>query len=533
MIKVWFVFLALALAPFLVRAGGDEVVVVYNKNMPESRTVADNYARLRQVPPKQVYGFALPVTENISRADFRDLLQVPLAEKLEASGLWKFGLSTFSDAKGGPPQTIKKVIASKIRYAVLCYGVPLRIDADPTIKEDVDPAIPALFQNNGASVDSELVWLPLIQNKIHLAAFLKNWVYGATNTALLNPTNGILLVTRLDGPSADIAMGLVSKSLQAERDGLWGRAYFDARGITDPHYKLGDEWILDSAELCRDLGYETVVDDNPDTFPADFPMSHIAIYAGWYSGNADGPFAQPTVEFMPGAFAYHLHSYSAATLRSTTVNWCGPLLAKGVTCIMGCVDEPSLQFTPNVALFLSRWTVSRFTFGEAAWAAQPVLSWQTTVIGDPLYRPFGQEPDALSAELKQKHSPLLEWVYLRGINVACVRGVPYSQLEEFLENLTNTQSSAILTEKMADFCQIQGKPESAIDYYQQALALNPSPEQAIRIRLALGKEYTDQNDYGNAIVDYQRLLGQFPRYPGWDAVNAKIAVLQQKMRPSP
>jgi hypothetical protein len=30
-----------------------------------------------------------------------------------------------------------------------------------------------------------------------------------------------------------------------------------------------------------------------------------------------------------------------------------------------------------------------YTFGEAAWAAQPVLSWQTTVIGDPLYRPFG------------------------------------------------------------------------------------------------------------------------------------------------
>jgi len=34
----------------------------------------------------------------------------------------------------------------------------------------------------------------------------------------------------------------------------------------------------------------------------------------------------------------------------------------------------------------------RITFGEAAWAAQPVLSWQTTVVGDPLYRPFAKEP---------------------------------------------------------------------------------------------------------------------------------------------
>lgn len=532
MIKICFVLLALALAPQFVFAGGEEVVVIYNKNLPESRTVADNYARLRHVPAKQVYGFSLPLTEDISRADFRQLLQVPLAEKLEASGLWKFGLSSFPNDKGGPPETIKKVVSSKIRYAVLCYGVPLRIDADPTIKEDVDPQVPALFQNNGAAVDSELVWLPLLQNKVHLSAFLKNWVYGATNEALLNPTNGILLVSRLDGPSADIAMGLVSKSLQAEQDGLWGRAYFDARGITDPHYKLGDEWILGSAEICRELGFETVVDNGPDTFAADFPMSQVAIYAGWYSGNADGPFAQPTVEFMPGAFAYHLHSYSAATLRSTNANWCGPLLARGATCTMGCVDEPSLQFTPNVALFLSRWTVGHFTFAEAAWVAQPVLSWQTTVIGDPLYSPYAKDPKQLKAELEQKNSPLLDWVYLRGVNIACFRNVPYSQLEDFLENLTNTQTSAILTEKLADFCQIQGKPESAITFYQRALDLNPTPQQTIRLRLALGKAYAAKNEFGKAIVDYQKLLGEFPKYPGWDAINTKIAALQQKVQPA-
>ncbi len=42
----------------------------------------------------------------------------------------------------------------------------------------------------------------------------------------LNPTNGILLVARLDGPTADIARGLVDKALQAERDGLVGPRLF-------------------------------------------------------------------------------------------------------------------------------------------------------------------------------------------------------------------------------------------------------------------------------------------------------------------
>ena len=35
-------------------------------------------------------------------------------------------------------------------------------------------------------------------------------------------------------------------------------------------------------------------------------MSHIAIYCGWYDASVSGPFALPKVEFMPGAFAYHL-----------------------------------------------------------------------------------------------------------------------------------------------------------------------------------------------------------------------------------
>ena len=50
-------------------------------------------------------------------------------------------------------------------------------------------------------------------------------------------------------------------------------------------------------------------------------MSQIAIYAGWYDGDVSGPFTLPKVEFMPGAFAYHLHSFSADTLRSETSHW--------------------------------------------------------------------------------------------------------------------------------------------------------------------------------------------------------------------
>ena len=89
-------------------------------------------------------------------------------------------------------------------------------------------------------------------------------------------------------------------------------------------------------------------------------MSQIAIYCGWYDGDADGPFTQPKVEFMPGAFAYHLHSFSAASIRSTTHQfWVGPLLAKGATCTMGCVYEPYLPSRRTSRCFIARLMAQR------------------------------------------------------------------------------------------------------------------------------------------------------------------------------
>ncbi len=114
--------------------GGEEVVVIYNSRVPESKTVAEHYAKVRQVPEKQIYGLALSTNEEISRAEFHDTLQVPLAKKLEADGLWKFGHVTMPATNGQPERRdVTKIIASKIRYAVLCYGVPLKISTDPAI----------------------------------------------------------------------------------------------------------------------------------------------------------------------------------------------------------------------------------------------------------------------------------------------------------------------------------------------------------------------------------------------------------------
>lgn len=268
-LKSWLPLLGLAFATTLAWAGGDEVVVIYNSRLPESKAVAEHYAKLRQVPERQIYGLSLSSYEDISRTEFRETLQLPLARKLEADGLWKFGPVILPATNGQPRRKITQVVKSKIRYAVLCYGVPLKIRPDPELHEAVDETMLPLLRHDEAAVDSELAWLPLSRSPVPLTGPLLNPFYGATNAMSLNPTNGILLVARLDGPNMDIANGLVDKAIKAERDGLWGRAYFDARGIpkTDTNYFLGDVWMLSAARIACELGFETSVDDKPATFP--------------------------------------------------------------------------------------------------------------------------------------------------------------------------------------------------------------------------------------------------------------------------
>jgi uncharacterized protein (TIGR03790 family) len=511
---------------------GDEVVIVYNKRVPESKGVAEHYAERRHVPAGQIFGFDLTTNEVMSRAEYRDKLEKPLAKELEDKKLWHVGSEIFHGTNHAQDKVIWKVVRSKIRYAVLCYGVPVRINEDSEIKEAAADTMMPQLRKNGAAVDSELALLPRIEQKYPIVGPIKNDFYTLTNAALFQPTNGLLMVARLDGPSADIARGLVDKAMEAETNGLCGNAYFDLRNIIDTNsaYRLGDDWILGAGKICQYYGgYQTIMDTNAATFPADFPMSQIAFYCGWYDEHASGPFAQPTVEFMPGAFAYHLHSFSASTIRSTTQRWVGPLLAKGAAATMGCVDEPFISGTPDVSIFAGRWIVMGFTYGEAAYACQETLSWQTTVIGDPLYQPFAKSLQKLVDEQQETHSKWLEWSYERAVNIGMLNGKRPADIAAFLQSLPLTKESPVLSEKLGDLYFAIGKPASAIEAYENCVKNAPSRLQRVRVRQYLANVLTEQNKTGEAVDDLKALLQEVPDYPGRGNIEKRIQDLSAKL----
>ncbi len=509
---------------------GDQVLVVYNSRIPDSKRVAEHYASKRNVPAAQVIGLKMPETEAITRADYRDSIERPLRKLIEKKKWIEWSPTIKPATAESPGLVLQMPVKSTIRYVVLCYGVPLRIVPDGTLVEKIPEKTPPEFRRNGAAVDSELCLLPRDPQTYMLAGPVRSPYYQLTNAAILNPTNGLLMVTRLDGPTAAIAQSLVDKAMQAEVEGLWGRAYFDSRGITNGAYKQGDDWILNAAKVVARVGYETLIDTNDATLPRQFPLSQAAMYVGWYDTHVSGPFTRTNVEFMPGAFAYHLHSYSAESVRTATLHWVGPLLARGATVTMGCVDEPYLSLTPDIGTFMARWIFGGFTFGEAAYTCQLGHSWQTTVVGDPLYRPFGKQADQLHTQLTITRSKMLEWSILRAINQNIMLGEPVSKFITVLEREPLTKDSAVLQEKLGELYLYGNKLLDSLEAFLTAHKLSHSPQQRARLALRVQKHLILFGREREAFTLLQTLLDENADYPDKLAIYEKMLPLAKKLK---
>ena len=144
----------------------------------------------------------------------------------------------------------------------------------------------------------------------------------------------------------------------------WTRDQFIAHA-KDSFQQHGQPDEAAFAALASKLRYVDGDYNEAATFPPAFPMSQIAFYAGWYDQQVSGPFTRQTVEFMPGAFAYHLYSFSAQTLRSSNASWVASFVQKGATCTMGSVDEPYLGGTPNIFFFIGNFLLAGTTCKQA------------------------------------------------------------------------------------------------------------------------------------------------------------------------
>ncbi len=495
------------------RDESNAVLVVYNERMEESKEVAEHYAAKRGIPKENLLGLRMARLETVSRREFQDQLEKPLLARLIGTGAFRFERLDPGHELAKGKEGLERVAEAGIRYVVLCLGTPLRIKADTSINEEGARGLDPLFRRNEAAVDSELAALPLKRMRPLLAGLTPNPAYLATNAFRVHPTNGVLAVTRLDGPSKRIAMGLVDKALQAEEKGLWGRAYFDARGITEGGYKLGDDMILKSAFGSRVAGFECVIEKRGEVFGPESWLSDVAVYLGWYETHATGPFKSGRIQFMPGSIAYHLHSFSAATIRNPRQHWVGPLLERGATVTFGYVYEPYLGGTVTLQRFMERIVTRRFNFGEAAYSSINSLSWMTTFVGDPLYRPYKRDLNELHEHLVASKSDLVEWSGLRIVNQQLAFGADPDKIIEFLEQQPLAAESAVLQEKLGELLFATDRFDEFVAAFRKALTLTPSQLQQGRLLETLATRLEQAGRKSEAAVAHRRLVEAFPDHP--------------------
>ncbi len=353
-------------------------LVVFNESDPESRELAFFYALKRGIPKDQVIGLPCATAEQISREEYDTRIAEPLRRLFTTNFWW---------TQRDPESPLGPVATNKIRFVALMRGIPLKIAGTTGYPGDKATGPEPIASRNEAAVDSELAVLGFPTRTIS-GAF--NNPYFRSYLPIVDADRPeLLLVCRLDGPSAAIVRKMIVDSLEAEKTGLNGFTYVDARGLNADSGGLleGDKWMLAVAKKARERGAPVILDNGPGMFPDAYPLRHAANYFGWYSEHVAGPFAEPGFQFAPGAIACHIHSFSADTVRDRTKNWVGPLLNAGAAATLGNVYEPYLALTPQLDIFHER-LQGGFTFAESAYMAQRALSWMTTFVGDPLYRPY-------------------------------------------------------------------------------------------------------------------------------------------------
>jgi hypothetical protein len=238
----------------------------------------------------------------------------------------------------------------------------------------------------------------------------------------------------------------------------------------------------------------------------------VAIYLGWYAENANGPWVTPPDRFVPGAIAYHLHSYSASTVRSTTANWVGPLIAHGADATMGTVYEPYLGLTPHEDIFTRRILRGDY-FCEAAWASERGLSWMFTAVGDPLYRPFHLPLNAALASVSIPHTDHDDWLLLQKVQREMIDQKVASTPAALKAALEVPGAGPIAEEGLGDILQRLSQPAAiaaAEDAYRKAAARDQGAIDRIRVGLKLAQLYSDHGEGTRAESELDALRGLDP-----------------------
>jgi uncharacterized protein (TIGR03790 family) len=474
-------------------------IVLYNKNVPDSVTLATFYAQQRGIAREHLVGLDCSTEEEISREEYDATIANPLRDVFKARQWW-----TLHET----PEQKESVTASTIHFVAVIKGVPLKIRSTAAYPGDA-PGPGPIGNRNEASVDSELTVLPFFLHRI--SGETPNPYFQSFRAIGDFENTTVLLVCRLDAPTAATVRGMIVDAIAAEKSGLWGRAYVDGAHNTGGGMEIGDQWLAEITGQLHKVGIPVIYEDTPAIFPEGYPMTDCALYYGWYAGGVAGPFTEPDFRFVPGAIAVHIHSFSASTLRDPNSNWVAPLVSKGAAASMGNVYEPYLQLTPHLDIFNDR-LLHGFTFAESAYMSIRVLSWMSVMVGDPLYRPYASWLQ-IDAPRDSTKSPADEWKMYHAFAVKNIIR-PVSEFRALARQVASASHNCPMIEDLALMEARGGHFAEAASHLQQARTCYAQRDDILRVALEEADAWLKQNQPKRALELVRNVLRTAGDAPG-------------------
>jgi uncharacterized protein (TIGR03790 family) len=386
----------------------EQVLVVANKMAWYSVDLAKYYMKRRGIPLNNLIEINAPTNEHCSREDYEKYIAFPVKAFFEKNDPEGNKFHCLVTVYGLPLEVLRPKLSSEEQKQLLelqkkqdlirswivkakerqdSQEIKTLREEEAEIKKQINQ-VGKVFQ--GAAVDSELALVR--EENYRLDGWLPNkYFLGYRGKEIKNIPQKAMLVSRLDGPSEEIVRRIIDDSLQAEKEGLRGKAYFDARW-PDPRdkevkgsYAFYDRAIHNAARLVEKSRRMPVILDSKEKLFQPGECPDAAIYCGWYS------LARYVDAFtwVRGAVGFHIASQECQTLKNRGSQvWCKMMLEKGVAATLGPVAEPYIQTFPVPDIFFGLLVDGKLSLAECYALSNPFWSWQMVLIGDPLYRPF-------------------------------------------------------------------------------------------------------------------------------------------------
>lgn len=332
------------------------VLVVWNRNAPESKQIAEAYLKARQVPFKNLLSVSMTTNEEVPTVSYKADLVDPIRDKIKDESL-------------------------SIDFILLIRGIPIRLDngmgysVDASLMVDAHPSrktnpMKPIDQNALTETEVRRCLNPYFQKKQKFSS----------------DDFDMYLVTRLDGYTVADALALIDRSVAAKN--VPGPFLLDSSpGKAAPGYVETDKRLSIARDLLKAKGLEPVYDASETYVGSNAPVMG---YASW--GSNDGSFKQSTynsLKFLPGAICETFVSTSGRSFRPQTggQSMIADLIFQGVTGVKGYVSEPFTLALAWADILFDRYT-DGYNLAESFFMASPLLKWKDIVIGDPLCAPY-------------------------------------------------------------------------------------------------------------------------------------------------